>query len=58
MPELYPEDQQRVNAYLNSNVNDVPRGPFRIWRLLLVIAAVLGALTLVSYWVAVNHGVV
>lgn len=58
MPELYPEDQRRVDAYLNSNVHEVSREPFRGWRLLAVIAAVLTVLTLVSYWVAANHGVV
>lgn len=58
MPELYPEDQKKVDEFLRSNVNDVERQPFRPLRLLAIIFGILGLLTLVSYLVALSHGVV
>jgi len=58
MPELYPEDQKNVDDYISSNVNAVERKAFRPLRLLAVIIAMLGLLTLISYWVATNHGVI
>lgn len=58
MPELYPEDQKKVDEYLRSNVNDVERKPFRPLRLLAIIFGVLALLTFVSYLVALSHGVV
>lgn len=58
MPELYPEDQKKVDEFLRSNVNDVERRPFKPLRLLAIIFGVLGLLTLVSYLVALSHGVV
>ena len=58
MPELYPEDQQKVDKFLSANVNDVERAPFRPLLLLGVIVFVLALLTLVSFFVAFGHGVV
>lgn len=58
MPELYPEDQAKVDQYLKSNVNDVERKPFRPMLLLAIIFLVLGGLTLASYLIALSHGVV
>jgi len=58
MPELYPEDQKKVDAYLSSNIHSVERKRFKPLRLLAVIFVVLGLLTLVSYLIAINHGVV
>lgn len=58
MPELYPEDQKKVDEFLRSNVNDVERKPFRPLRLLAIIFGILGLLTFVSYLVALSHGVV
>lgn len=58
MPDLYPEDQAKVDQYLMSNVNDVERKPFRPLLLLGIIFLVLGGLTLVSYLIARSHGVV
>ena len=58
MPELYPEDQKKVDEYLAAPINTVARKPFRPLRLLLIIIAILIVLTLISYWVAINHGVI
>ncbi len=58
MPDLYPDDQKKVDEYISSNVNSVERKPFNPWLLLLVIFTILGALTLVSYLVAKTHEVV
>ncbi len=58
MPELYPEDQKKVDDYLNSEANLVPRRPFRVWMLLGIIFAVLALLTLVSFLIADSHGVI
>ncbi len=58
MPELYPEDQKKVDEFLHADVNAVPRSEFRPWLLLLIIFSVLGLLTLVSFLVADSHGVI
>lgn len=58
MPELYPEDQKKVDEFLKSDVNSIPREPFKPWLLLLIIFIVLGLLTLVSFLVADSHGVI
>lgn len=55
---LSVEDQARVNKVIHSGVNQTERKPFRIWRLLLVIWLVLGGMSLLSYWLALEHGVV
>ena len=58
MPKLYPEDQQKVDQFLRSNVNSSERKPFKPLLLLLIIFGVLGVLTLISYVVALRHGIV
>jgi hypothetical protein len=58
MPELYPEDQKRVNDYLASMPSSEARKPFKLWRLLGVIFLVLGGLTVLAYGIARSHGVV
>ncbi|MFL0800473.1 MAG: DUF3094 domain-containing protein [Agarilytica sp.] len=58
MPELYPEDQKKVDDYLNSEANLVPRQPFKLWVLLGIIFVVLGLLTVVSFLIADSHGVI
>ena len=45
---LSPEDQQRVNQYLNAPQHQVERQPFRVWRLLLVILLAVIALGVLS----------
>ncbi len=56
--QLSPEDQARVDKVVGSGVNQVERAPFRVWRLFLVIWLVLLGLSAVSYWIALEHGVV
>jgi len=58
MPDLYPEDQEKVDDFIASNVNSTEREPFKPFKLLAIIVAVLGALTLISYLVALSHGLV
>ena len=58
MPELYPEDQQRVQRYLDRPENQVERESFKPLRLLMIIFVVLMVLTGVSYLVASNHGLI
>jgi len=57
MPELFPQDQQKVDEFLHSNVNDVERKPFRPFFLLMIIAAVLAVMTVLAFWVATSHQV-
>lgn len=45
---LSPDDQQRVDQYLNAPQHQVQRQPFRVWRLLLVILATVVGLGLLS----------
>ncbi|MBS7663918.1 DUF3094 family protein [Pseudomonas lalucatii] len=45
---LSPDDQQRVDQYLSAPQHRVPRQPFRVWRLLLVILATVIGLGLLS----------
>ncbi len=55
---LSDEDQSKVDQYLRSGVNDTERGPFRMWVLFGVIWVILGGMMLVSYWIALRHGVI
>lgn len=55
---LSPEDQARVDAVIRRGVNQVERKPFRGWLLLSVVLLVLTILSLISYAIAVGHGVV
>ncbi len=54
MPELYPEDQDRVDEFLKSGVNDIERKPARLWLLLIIILLCLGAISLVGYFLAIS----
>lgn len=58
MPELYPDDQKKVDEYIQSNVNATERSDFKPFRLLAIIFVVLGLLTLVSFLVAMDQGLV
>nr|WP_208022304.1 DUF3094 family protein [Aestuariicella hydrocarbonica] len=55
---MSPEDQQRVDRYLTSGVHQTDRKPFRVWRLFAFIWLVLGVMSAISYWLAINHGVI
>ena len=45
---LNPEDQKRVEEYLQAPEHQVERQPFRPWLLLIVVVAVVVALGLLS----------
>ena len=45
---LSPEDQQRVSDYLSAPQHQVERQPFRPWRLLVIVLAVVIGLGLLS----------
>lgn len=55
MPELYPQDQQRVDDVLSKGVYKVDRKPFRPWFLLFWIFVVLVGITGVSYFIAATY---
>jgi hypothetical protein len=55
--KLYPEDQARVDAFLASGVNSVERKPFRPFRLLLVLIAVVTGLSIFSLVLARSVGI-
>lgn len=52
MPELFPEDQARVDRVLNEGIYRVERRPFRGWLLLAILVGVLGVVSVVGYFVA------
>ncbi|MDH4583619.1 DUF3094 family protein [Pseudomonas sp. BN415] len=45
---LTPEDQQKVDQYLNLPQHQVERQPFRPWRLLGIVLAIVVVLGLLS----------
>ncbi|MCO6059482.1 DUF3094 domain-containing protein [Metapseudomonas lalkuanensis] len=45
---LTPEDQQKVDQYLNLPQHQVERQPFRPWRLLWIVLAIVVALGILS----------
>lgn len=45
---LSPDDQRRVNEYLSAPQHQVERGPFRPWRMMLVLLVVVFSLGLLS----------
>ena len=45
---LSPDDQKRVDQYLSAPQHQVPRQPFKLWRLLLIIFVVVVGLGLLS----------
>jgi len=55
--ELRPEDQARVDGFLKRGVNSVERKPFRPILLMIMLIAVVGALSLLSQWIAKIAGV-
>lgn len=58
MPELYPEDQERVDRVLSEGVYRVDRRPFRGWLLLAILVGVLGVVSVAGYFVALAFGFV
>jgi hypothetical protein len=49
---LHPEDQARVDEFITRGVNSVERKPFRPLRLLLLLIAVVMALSIFSQYLA------
>lgn len=58
MPELYPEDQAKVDRFLSAGVNRVERKTFKPLLLLLILFVALAALSAIALIVAKGHGVV
>lgn len=56
-PTLKPEDQARVDAFLQRGVNSVERKPFRPLILLAILIVIVGGLSLFSQWLARDAGV-
>ncbi len=55
--DLYPEDQEKVDGFLERGVNSVERKPFRPGRLLIMLIVVVMGLSLFSQWLARWAGV-
>jgi AmiR/NasT family two-component response regulator len=56
-PTLSPEDQQKVDAFLERGVNAVERKPFRPFRLLIFLVVIVSALSGLSLLLARVSGV-
>ena len=54
---LYPQDQQKVDEFVNRGVNSVERKPFRPIRLLLLLIVVVVGLSILSQFLARWAGV-
>lgn len=49
---LYPEDQEKVDGFLERGVNSVERKPFRPMRLLIMLIVVVMGLSVLSQFLA------
>lgn len=49
---LYPEDQKKVDDFVNRGINSVQRKPFRPLRLVLLLIVVVTVLSLLSQGLA------
>lgn len=56
--KLSPEDQARVDRVLRQGVNSVERKPFRVWTLFVVLLLLLTVMSLFSFFIAWQLGVV
>ena len=56
-PRLSPEDQARVDNFLKSGVNAVPRKPFRPLRLAMILIGIVTFLSIFSVTLARWAGV-
>jgi len=54
---LYPQDQEKVDKFVNSGINSVERKPFRPLRLLVMLIAVVMGLSIFSQLLARWAGV-
>lgn len=55
-PKLYPEDQARVDAYLQRGYNTTERKPFRPGRYILFLIGVVTFISIASLWYADSVG--
>lgn len=55
--DLYPEDQEKVDGFLERGVNSVERKPFRPGRLLIMLIVIVMGLSFFSQWLARWAGV-
>lgn len=58
MPELFPEDQARVDRVLSRGIYKRDRRPFRPWLLMLSLSGVLLLLTVISWLISAYYGYV
>lgn len=49
---LYPEDQKKVDGFLERGVNSVERKPFRPMRLMIMLIVVVMGLSILSQFLA------
>jgi hypothetical protein len=49
---LYPDDQKKVDEFVNRGINSVQRKPFRPLRLILLLVFVVTALSILSQFLA------
>ena len=56
-PRLSPEDQARVDKFVSSGINAVPRKPFHPFRLALILLAIVSGLSFLSVFLARCAGV-
>ena len=54
---LYPEDQKKVDEFVNRGINAVQRKPFRPLRLMLMLIFVVTTLSILSQFLARWAGV-
>lgn len=50
--KLFPEDQQKVDTFLQQGINAVERKPFRPFRLLLILVSFVTGLSVFSVYLA------
>jgi uncharacterized membrane protein len=55
--KLYPEDQARVDEYLRTGYNDVPRKPFRPIFMVILLTTVTFLFSFLSVWIAHHAGI-
>ena len=55
--KLSPEDQARVDGFLQRGVNSVERKPFRPFRLLLILAVIVTIISVFSLFLARLNGI-
>ncbi|MGH1470831.1 MAG: DUF3094 family protein [Cellvibrionaceae bacterium] len=56
--KLYPEDQEKVDAYNKRGYNDIERRPFRPFLLLFILFLIVSGLGLISLAIGKWYGVI